>query len=66
MNAKALAAVQDGQSKFFGEPPDFDAATESFREATRLAPEWSEGFGWLTAAAPSGGRRRATVDSINS
>jgi tetratricopeptide (TPR) repeat protein len=50
MNTRAQAAIQRGQVSFFAEPPDLAAAIVEFSQATELAPEWSEGFGWLAAA----------------
>ena len=39
-----------GQGHFFDEPRDVEAAVQEFRQVIESAPNWDEGYGWLSSA----------------
>ena len=39
-----------GHKYFFDQPRDVEAAMQEFLRVTELAPNWSEGLGWLSAS----------------
>ena len=63
MNAVAEAAIKQGHHHFFADPPNLDAAVREFQRAAELAPEWSEGFGWLAAALQRRGDLSQALDA---
>src|SRR5262245_24808771 len=48
--SNAQQKLKEGQEFFYAEPPDLSRAVSIFREVTRLAPDWAEGFFWLASA----------------
>lgn len=42
--------LKEGQNFYFSDPAEFSSAVSSFREVTRLAPDWAEGYSWLATA----------------
>jgi Flp pilus assembly protein TadD len=45
--SEASRLLQEGQSHFFAEPPDYAAAGNAVRAAMSVSPEWGEPFHWL-------------------
>jgi tetratricopeptide (TPR) repeat protein len=52
-----------GQTYFFQENPDLNAATKSFRRVVELKPDWVEGHHWLGAAQEKAGALEDAVKS---
>lgn len=49
METDANVILRQGQEAYFAEPPNFEAARDSFLKVTGMKPDWVEGHHWLAS-----------------